>query len=87
MQSHIGLPATFTSTGPEALVFTGEPELHERAAAPGPGEPGLRWAGYISAVTNYATDSGPQALSASLALAPRQGADGSPAPSCSSPTC
>ena len=75
--ARVGLPATFASTGPEPLAFSQSPSYTSELQRLEP-HPGLRWAGYISAITSYAPESGPQALSASLALALGQGADGSP---------
>jgi hypothetical protein len=75
--ARVGLPATFASTGPEPLAFSQSPSYTAELQRLEP-HPGLRWAGYISAVTGYAPESGPQALSASLALELGQGADGSP---------
>ena len=71
-------PATFTSTGPEALVFSESPSYTAELERLAPALTGNRWAGYISAVTNYASGSGPQTVSASLFLRLGQGADGSP---------
>ncbi len=73
----VGLPATFASTGPEPLAFSQSPSYTAELQRLEP-HPGLRWAGFISAVTGYAPESGPQSLSGSLALALGQGADGSP---------
>jgi hypothetical protein len=74
----VALPATFTSAGPEALVFSESPTYTAELQRLAPADSGFRWAGYLSAVTNYAAESGPQALSASLFLRLGQGADGSP---------
>ena len=71
--ARVGLPATFTSTGPEALAFSQSPSYTSELQRLAPGGPGYRWAGYISAVTSYAPESGPQALSVLLALSARAG--------------
>jgi hypothetical protein len=76
--SAVALPTTFTSTGPEALFFSESPTYTAELQRLAPALPGFRWAGYLSAVTNYAAESGPQALSASLFLRLGQGPDGSP---------
>lgn len=57
---HVGTPTTFTSTGPEALVFRDSPSYAAELQRLAPAPPGFRWTGYLSAVTNYATDSGPR---------------------------
>ena len=48
----VGLPATFASTGPEPLAFSQSPATPPNCSASA--RPGLRWAGYVSAVTGYA---------------------------------
>ncbi len=76
--ARVGLPATFTTTGPEALAFSESPSYTSELQRLSPAETGYRWAGYISPVTSYASDSGPQSLSGSLSLRLGQSADGSP---------
>jgi hypothetical protein len=74
----VGLPATFTSTGPEALVFADSPSYAAELQRLSPAPAGRRWAGYLSAVTNYSDTSGPQSAPVTLSLTLGQGADGSP---------
>jgi hypothetical protein len=75
--ANVGLPATFTSTGPEALVFSDSPSYAAELQRLAPAPAGQRWAGYLSAVTNYSTN-GPQSAPVTLSLTLGQGADGSP---------
>ena len=75
--TRVGLPSAFTSSGPEALAFSESPSYTAELQRLSPAPPGLRWAGYISAVTNY-TAEGPQAFSAPLHLKLGQDAAGGP---------
>ena len=73
-----GLPATFTSTGPEALAFADSPSYAAELQRLAPAPAGQKWAGYLSAVTNYQSSGGPQSAPVSLVLTLGQGPDGSP---------
>ena len=76
--ARVGLPASFTSTGPEALVFSDSPSYAAELQRLAPAPAGQRWVGYLSAVTNYSDTSGPQSAPVTLSLTLGQGADGSP---------
>ena len=56
----VGLPASFRSTGPEALLFNESPSYAAELQRLAPAPAGRKWAGYLSAVTNYSDTSGPQ---------------------------
>ncbi len=70
--------ATATSSGPEALAFSQSPSYAAELERLAPAPPGSRWVGYISAVGNYSSTSGPQSLDLRIFSQLRQGADGSP---------
>ena len=78
LPSAVTPPASFTSTGLEALPFAQSPtyaaELQRLAPAPA----GARWVGYISAVIDYADNGGPQTLRVAITDTLGQGDDGSP---------
>ena len=78
LPSAVTPPASFTSTGLEALPFAQSPtyaaELQRLAPAPA----GARWVGYISAVIDYADNGGPQTLPVAITDTLGQGDDGSP---------
>ena len=74
----VGLPASFTSTGPEALLFNDSPSYAAELQRLTPAPAGRKWVGYLSAVTNYSDTSGPQNAPVSLNLTLGQGQDGSP---------
>jgi hypothetical protein len=78
LQNAVTPPASFTSTGPEALAFTQSPtyaaELQRLAPAPA----GTRWVGYISAVTNYNQAGGQQSFPVLISYKLGAGTDGSP---------
>ena len=74
----VGLPASFTLTGPEALLFNDSPSYAAELQRLTPAPAGRKWAGYLSAVTNYSDTSGPQSAPVTLSLTLGQGPDGSP---------
>ena len=74
----VGLPASFMSTGPEALLFNDSPSYAAELQRLTPAPAGRKWVGYLSAVTNYSDTSGPQSAPVSLNLTLGQGQDGSP---------
>jgi hypothetical protein len=74
----VGLPASFITTGPEALLFNDSPTYAAELQRLTPAPAGRKWVGYLSAVTNYSDTSGPQSAPASLNLTLGQGQDGSP---------
>lgn len=76
----VGLPAQLTSTGPEALVFTQSPSYAAELQRLAPAAPGTRWVGFVSAVTNYSTASGPQSVQLDVRYRTERGPDGSPFP-------
>ncbi len=76
--SAVGLPASFTSTGPEALAFADSPSYAAELQRLAPAPSGRKWVGYLSAVTNYSDTSGPQSAPVTLPLTLGQGPDGSP---------
>jgi hypothetical protein len=74
----VGLPASFTSSGPEALGFAASPSYAAELQRLAPAPAGRRWAGYLSAVTNYSDAGGTQSFPVALSLTLEQGTDGSP---------
>jgi hypothetical protein len=76
----VTVPSSFTSTGPEALAFSQSPSYAAELQRLEPAQPGTRWHGFISAVTNYATTSGPQTVTLAFALKLGRGAGGGPFP-------
>ncbi len=78
LQTNVSIPSSFTSTGPEALAFTESPSYAAELQRLAPAAPGTRWIGFISAVTNYAFESGPQSFPVQLPYTLGRGADGSP---------
>ncbi len=78
LQTSVSVPSSFTSTGPEALAFTRSPSYAAELQRLAPAAPGTRWIGFISAVTNYAFESGPQSFPVRLPYTLGRGADGSP---------
>jgi hypothetical protein len=76
----VTVPSSFTSTGPEALAFGQSPSYAAELQRLDPAEPGTRWHGFISAVTNYATTSGPQSITLVFGLKLGRGAGGGPFP-------
>jgi hypothetical protein len=81
VQDEMVLPSSLTSTGPEALAFSQSPSYAAELQRLDPAEPGTRWHGFISAVTNYSTASGPQSVTLDLRLNLGRGAGGGPFPS------
>jgi hypothetical protein len=81
LPSNVTIPSPFTSTEPEALAFTESPSYAAELQRLAPAAPGTRWVGFISAVANYATSTGPQAFTLELRHRLGRGADGSPFPS------
>ncbi len=78
LQTNVSIPSSFASTGPEALAFTQSPSYAAELQRLAPAAPGTRWIGFISAVTNYAFESGPQSFPVELAYTLGRGADGTP---------
>jgi hypothetical protein len=78
LQANVSLPSSFSSSGPEALAFTDSPTYAAELQRLDPAEPGTRWVGFISAVTNYSNVGGPQSFPLTLPFRLAQGADGSP---------
>jgi hypothetical protein len=76
----VTVPSSFTSTGPEALAFSQSPSYAAELQRLDPAQPGTRWHGFISAVTNYATASGPQTVTLAFGLKLGRGAGGGPFP-------
>jgi hypothetical protein len=71
-------PASFTSTGPEALAFAQSPSSAAELERLAPAAAGSRWVGYISTMVNYSGTSGSQTVPVTLADKLEQAADGSP---------
>jgi hypothetical protein len=78
LPDQVTMPSSFTSTGPEALAFAESPSYAAELQRLDPAEPGTRWRGFISAVANYATGSGPQSITLEPRLTLGRGADGGP---------
>jgi hypothetical protein len=78
LPDQVTMPSSFTSTGPEALAFTESLSYAAELQRLDPAEPGTRWRGFISAVANYATASGPQSITLEPRLKLGRGADGGP---------
>lgn len=74
-----GLPASFTSSGPEAIGFSDSPSYAAELQRLSPAPAGRKWVGYLSAVTNYSDAAGSQqSFPVTLSLTLGQGTDGSP---------
>jgi hypothetical protein len=75
------LPASFTSTGPEALAFAESASYESELQRLAPAAAGRRWVGYITPTAfNYSDTSGPQTFAVQLPIKLPQGPDGSPFP-------
>ena len=72
-------PATFTSTGPEALAFAQSPGYTAELERLAPTDASQKWVGYITGVVNYTT-TGVQRAIVQPRFALDRGADGSPFP-------
>ncbi len=72
-------PATFTSTGPEALAFAQSPGYAAELERLAPTDASRKWVGYITGVVNYTT-AGVQRATVKPQFALDRGANGSPFP-------
>jgi hypothetical protein len=76
---NVTLPPTFTSTGPEALVFADSPGYAAELQRLDPAPAGKKWVGYITpSAFNYSDTAGPSTFSVQIPAKLGQAPDGSP---------
>ena len=80
LSANVDAPDSITSIGPEALAFAQSPSYTSELQRLAPAPTGLRWVGFISAVTNYSDTGGPQSAPLRISLGLVNAPGGAPLP-------